>query len=451
MSATTSPVDIAHLTSLVDVISSALKDVAAEYSKVGCQIPSLDDTRPGPFDLSENSNLRLNRAVQIVEGACAQLCATIARPSHYMSNKAYCFYQPACLEAAFSAGISDILLDHPNGMHITELSKASGIESGKLGRVLRLLATQHCYREVEPDVFANNRLSMKLLARDPIGNFIGHISDECMKGGAYLFSTLSDPLMGRSYEVVKAPFVKAMGQSIFDWYNEDPRGRTVHERFNQGMIGLGEFNGRGLLTKAYPWGTLPRDTVLCDVGGGNGHAALAVLKAFPHMRAIVQDQEHVVSTGKDLWIRECRGAVDGDRVSFLPIDFFKDTPAPDCDVYYARHVLHDWPDAECLKILTNIRKAMKPSSRVLIHEYIYQNACATKTQSYTLERAPEPLLPNFGAGRFKVYTQDVNMMALMNAKERSIEMFIGLGEQAGLKFVGYHDSGDTGLVEFALP
>ncbi|EPQ51546.1 S-adenosyl-L-methionine-dependent methyltransferase [Gloeophyllum trabeum ATCC 11539] len=450
MSSASTPLDAAPLNALVDVISSALKDIVTEYSKIGSTVPTLDETRLGPFDNTEQYNLRLNRAVQIVEGACAQLCATVARPSHYLTNKAYCFYECSCLEVAFSARISDILLDKPNGMHVSELSKASGVEVGKLGRVLRLLATQHCYREVEPDVFANNRLSMKLLSNDPIGNFIGHITDECMKGGSHLWTALSDPEWGTSYEVENTAFKKAMGLSIFNWYNEDPRGKSVHERFNQGMIGLGEFNGRGLLAKAYPWETLPEDTVLCDVGGGNGHASLIVLKSFPHVKAIIQDQEHVVSTGKALWSRECPGALEKDRVAFVPIDFFRDTPVRDCDIYYARHVLHDWPDAECVKILANIRKAMKPSSRVLIHEYIYQNVSPTRTQAYTLDKAPEPLLPNFGAGRFKVYTQDINMMALMNAKERSPEMFIELGEQVGLKFVKFHNSGETGLVEFAL-
>lgn len=291
---------------------------------------------------------------------------------------------------------------------------------------------------------------MKLLSKDAIGSFVGHATDESMKAGAYLWASLSDPGWGSSYEVEKTAFKKAMGLSAFNWFNDTPVGKSVHERFDRGMVGAGEFNGLGLLTKVYPWESLPKDTVLCDVGGGKGHAALTVLKAFPHMKAVVQDLDHVVYAGKALWMEECRSAVDADKVAFVPIDFLKDTPVSSCDIYYVRQVLHDWPDGDCVRILANIRKAMKPSSRVLIHELTYLHFLPSKPEGSTLDRAPEPLLPNFGAGLFKVYMEDINMMTMMNAKERSPDMFIQLGEQVGLKFVNFHNCGETGLIELAL-
>lgn len=62
---------------------------------------------------------------------------------------------------------------------------------------------------------------------------------------------------------------------------------------------------------AFPWHSLPNDTTVCDVGGGNGHATLGLAKSFPHLRIVVQDLGHVVANGKP--------------VSFLP------TYAPICD------------------------------------------------------------------------------------------------------------------------
>ncbi|TFK48868.1 S-adenosyl-L-methionine-dependent methyltransferase [Heliocybe sulcata] len=469
MASNSLPQDASHIDGLLKLISSTVQDIVAEYKTAGRGVPTLDDTEPGPFDSTDKSTLQLTRAVQIVEGACAQLCATVARPSHYISNvrdyhwtfagdstthhyrkPIVQYYQSSCLEVAASARVSDVLLGKSEGVHIAEISKACGIEAGKLGRVLRLLASQHCYREVAPDVFANNRLSMKLLSSDPIASYVGHATDECMKAGAYLWQALSDPECGSSYEVEKAAFKKAHGLSAFDWFTNDARGKSVQARFDHGMIGAGEFNGLGLLTKAYPWQSLPENTVICDVGGGVGHAALTVLKAFPHMKAVVQDLEHVVSAGTALWAAERPSVIEAGRVTFVPIDFFKDRPVPECDIYYVRQVFHDWPDEDCLKILANIRKAMKPSSRVLIHELTYQHVLPSKTEGYTLDRAPEPLLPNFGAGLYKVYMEDINMMSMMNARERSPEMFIQLGKKVGLKFVNFYNSGETGLTELAL-
>lgn len=40
-------------------------------------------------------------------------------------------------------------------------------------------------------------------------------------------------------------------------------------------------------------------------------------------------------------------------------------------VYFFHHILHDWPDKECVSILENVIKAMVPGySKLLIHELI---------------------------------------------------------------------------------
>lgn len=56
-------------------------------------------------------------------------------------------FGPACIRVAIQGRISDILIDYPQGLSVTELAKKTGIDSGKLRRVLRALATRHCFRE----------------------------------------------------------------------------------------------------------------------------------------------------------------------------------------------------------------------------------------------------------------------------------------------------------------
>jgi hypothetical protein len=43
---------------------------------------------------------------------------------------------------------------------------------------------------------------------------------------------------------------------------------------------------------------------------------------------------------------------------------------------------------------------------------------------------------------------DINMMTLLNSKERTLEDFIALGESVGLQFVKLWETGEMGLVEF---
>ncbi|KAL0568216.1 hypothetical protein V5O48_013776 [Marasmius crinis-equi] len=139
--------DNSHLTALTDLINSAVKDIIAEYAAVGRAVPNLDSLEPGPFDVPEDTPAKLSRAVQIIEAACAQLAHTVASPGHVVVNKAFQHEDPACLLVVTEAKIADLLLDKPDGVHVDELAKSAGLDAGKLERILRILATKHCFRE----------------------------------------------------------------------------------------------------------------------------------------------------------------------------------------------------------------------------------------------------------------------------------------------------------------
>ena len=81
-------------------------------------------------------------------------------------------------------------------------------------------------------------------------------------------------------------------------------------------------------------------------------------------------------------------------------------------VYYLRNILHDWNETQCNTILEHIRAAMDPSySKVLINQW---------------------LVPTQGATSFMTH-QDLNMMATLNAMERTEEQTRDMLEGAGLR------------------
>jgi len=86
----------------------------------------------------------------------------------------------------------------------------------------------------------------------------------------------------------------------------------------------------------------------------------------------------------------------------------------------------------------------------LADEFIIQPAYRVLESEATCLQAPEPLLPNYGEGRIRQYTMDINMMTLMNGRERTLIDFIWLGEMAGLSFVKHWVTAEMGLVEFML-
>ena len=75
-----------QISALAKLISDASKVVESHYVKSSKPyVPSLDDTEPHPLD-GQPGEKELRTAVQTIEGACAQLSATVARPSHTIVN-----------------------------------------------------------------------------------------------------------------------------------------------------------------------------------------------------------------------------------------------------------------------------------------------------------------------------------------------------------------------------
>src|SRR5262249_28254755 len=98
-------------------------------------------------------------------------------------------------------------------------------------------------------------------------------------------------------------------------------------------------------------------------------------------------------------------------VSFVTGDVFT-TPAPEGgDVYLIRHLMHDYDDRDCIRILANVRRAMRPQGRVLVLE------------------APLPSDDSPGPGRWL----DLQVMLLCGGRERTGEGYAGLVREAGLR------------------
>lgn len=76
----------AQLTTLVELISSSVKEVIAAYDAAGRDAPSLDSLDEGLLETPATTPPNLRQARQIIEAACAQLCVTIAQPGDCVVN-----------------------------------------------------------------------------------------------------------------------------------------------------------------------------------------------------------------------------------------------------------------------------------------------------------------------------------------------------------------------------
>ncbi|EKM76021.1 hypothetical protein AGABI1DRAFT_79240 [Agaricus bisporus var. burnettii JB137-S8] len=434
-------------TSVTNELRSLLSLIVDSAAIAQRHIPDREKLSQG-----EPIDSELRSSIFVIEAACAQLCSLIARPSDALANKFFAFYEPACIQVVLTNKIPDILQEYPSGVHISELEKRTGVDAGKLGRVLRLLAAKHLFQEVSADTFANNYLSKYLLSSNPMSSFGLHITDECFKASTNLSDTLNDPALTASASPADASFVKhfKVNGTLFDYYaGSSPEQVKRATQFGVGMIGWGDAIEANAVINEFPWGSLPEGTTICDVGGGVGNISTQLANSYPALRLILQDLPHQLKIAEEeVWPEHAPKAIAENRIEFIPFDFLQEAPKLGCDIYYVKNILHDWADGDCIKILKNVKNAMGTSSRVLVHEFIVRPGYRMPKEEAKFTQAPEPLLPNYGEGRIRQYTLDINMMTMLNSKERTLQDFIDLGETAGLQFVKIWEAGEMGLVEF---
>jgi demethylsterigmatocystin 6-O-methyltransferase len=143
--------------------------------------------------------------------------------------------------------------------------------------------------------------------------------------------------------------------------------------------------------------------VLVDIGGGFGQHSVLFKDKFPQIegRIVVQD---LPSTLKHLPAKPA-------GIDFEEYDFFTPQPIRSAKFYYLRHIMHDWPDVDCIRILKNIIPSMGPDSLILIDDVVL----------------PETKVP------WQVSAMIMMMMAALGGTERSKEDWESLLDRAGLK------------------
>jgi hypothetical protein len=112
-------------------------------------------------------------------------------------------------------------------------------------------------------------------------------------------------------------------------------------------------------------------------------------------------------------------------------DMFVEQPVKGARIYYMRNVFHDWTNDACVKIKKRIADAMtKGYSKLLIFGWV-------------LPAQNVPLYPAL---------LDMNMLALLNGRERTEGEWRALLPEAGLKIIKIHTvgPGEEGLIEAEL-
>ena len=190
----------------------------------------------------------------------------------------------------------------------------------------------------------------------------------------------------------------ALGMESFDYLERNP-GQA--QEFNAGLTGVTSV-----------WALELADLIdttnvkrAVDVGGANGALLALLQKANPALHGVVFDRPNIAQQAENHIAR----TDFAERTEVVGGDFFESVPAG--DLYLLKFILHDWDDESCVKILRKCREAMAPDGRIAILEFVVGT--------------------DGDAGLTAL--MDLNMLAVVNGRERSLPEFDALLHRAGLR------------------
>jgi O-methyltransferase domain len=291
-----------------------------------------------------------------------------------------------CIAMVAEIGIADRVATAPATPDA--LASACNVDADALMRVLRFLASHEVFEADAHGAIRNTPIS-ELLRSTP-----GSMRDQVRAAWQdVIWDTYRQlPVTLRTGEPA---FDKAFGMPFFDYLAAHPE---IGARFDASMA-LMSMPENAALAAAYPF-----EGTVVDVGGGRGGLLSAILRQHPAARGVLFDQASVLQDVGQLLV-----AGQLDRCTLCEGDFFTAVPAGG-DLYVLKRILHDWSDADALRVLRACRAALHGDARVLVVDAVLSPG-----------NAPDPNK-----------MLDVGIMALTRGRERTAEDFQRLFAAAGL-------------------
>ena len=294
------------------------------------------------------------------------------------------------LAALARLGVADHMSATPSS--IDTLAKKVDAHAPSLYRVMRMLASVGVFRE-----------EGRQFALTPIGELL---RTDQKNSARYRAILRGEEWTTRAYEhfadCVRTGgdgVTKAYGKNMFELLAQRP---DQAETFNRAMTDSSAISGQAIL-EVYDFSGISR---LADIGGGHGTLLAGVLGQYPDMRGVLYDLPEVIATVPTGQFGGCEG-----RIRLESGSFFEHVPER-CDAYILKHIIHNWSDNNCGKILALMREQLPANGRVLVCEMVIQS-----------DPVPTP-----------AKMLDIEMLAMtVGGKERSPEEFRDLFASAGLR------------------
>jgi orsellinic acid C2-O-methyltransferase len=286
----------------------------------------------------------------------------------------------AWVTMSIRAGCRLDLFDHLVEPRSAEgLAEAAEADPGAMRRLLRVLAELGLLEEGGDGTFVDTDLG-STLSRDHPRSLRSLVLMQSWLPNVASWNHLDDAIRSGT-----GVYERVNGASPWDHLTAHP---DQEAEFNRSMARRADGQVEAIVAGI----DLAEAETVADVGGGRGAMLAGVLRAWPRLTGVVADRPDV-ATEADAAFAE---AGLSDRAHGVASDFFESVPSG-ADVYFLANVLHDWDDADCLRILRTVRSAMDADSRLVVVERLLDVRGRSPTEARDLAFVDLHMLVMFGA------------------------------------------------------
>ncbi|KAI0470259.1 S-adenosyl-L-methionine-dependent methyltransferase [Xylaria cf. heliscus] len=256
----------------------------------------------------------------------------------------------------------------------TSLATLASVPLKRLQSVARMAMLSGLFTEPEPTLIAHSRLSLSFATDSRLRDWGAFV----IKYGAPAAQTMvaATERWGCTEALNETAYNVFTGSSVplFEHMKQVPGMSDLFARYMESTC-LSYGSRLEHLLKGYDWNGLTSRAHIVDVGGSKGFASIALAHAHPGFLFTVQDTQTGIGSHSE--ISNLDSSVSS-RIRFVVQDFFDPQPAtqadwPPPDIYLLRKILHDWPQHQSRKILSQLAVALRdgqPTARILIMDAI---------------------------------------------------------------------------------
>ncbi|KAI4259294.1 MAG: hypothetical protein LQ352_000834 [Teloschistes flavicans] len=320
------------------------------------------------------------------------------------------------------------------GTSYADLARLADVPETTLRSVARMAMTSGLLVETNKGFLCHNDLSRAIVEDRHLSHWLKYIVEQTVPLMGCLIPAVEKWGDSKQSSHTAYNIMRATDLPFFGYLKSRPDLSAEFDTYMESQAVIHSGTRVDHLLQGFDWAALG-EALVVDVGGNAGATSIALIKAFPTLRCIVQDLKGPVDTARSN-IAELPADLS-ERIEAQEHDFFAPQPVKGADVYLLRMILHDWKDPDAIKILRQLVEAAKPSSRILIMDMVLP---CPGTAPRTLEAA--------------MRQKDLAMLHTFNAKEREVEDWRSVLQQADpgleLKAIKRRDGSQHSVIEAVL-